>query len=107
MIPGAEPTVYEEVPDLEKLTVRVRCFKLVWKARAPPLGIRETSSGSTRESQITAPRQASPRTDAVAAGGEAHTKCTVWCPAVPGKACCSDQLECIFRFSGGVPCSYV
>lgn len=25
MIPGAEPTVYEEVPDLEKLTVRIRC----------------------------------------------------------------------------------
>ncbi len=25
MVPGAEPTVYEEVPDLDKLTVRTCC----------------------------------------------------------------------------------
>ena len=27
MIPGAEPTVYEEVPDLDKLTVSVDSFR--------------------------------------------------------------------------------
>ena len=34
MIPGAEPTVYEEVPDLDKLTVRKRCCRrLMWMTR--------------------------------------------------------------------------